>query len=74
MSDQVLNHLATADGTPVNGHPGTEARVADALIARFKTVVAEAAGEPFEDTGVKVPQYAVWLGYARAAIAAMEAA
>lgn len=68
----VLNHLASDDAGPENGHPGTEDIVTDALIDRFKTVVAEFAGIPFEETLVKIPQRSVWLGYARAAIAAME--
>lgn len=46
-------------------------RVADGLIAKFKSEVAKSAEMPFEQTKVSVPDRSIWLGYARAAIEAM---
>ena len=45
--------------------------VIDALKRRFKAVVAESAGMPFEETKVAMPHDDIWRGYAVAALAAI---
>lgn len=47
-------------------------RVASSLAGEFKRRISEGAGKPFEETGVTLPQYSIWEGYARAALSVKE--
>jgi hypothetical protein len=46
--------------------------VADAMIEKFKEVIADHAGMSFEETGVTIPNKTIWLDYAKAAIEALD--
>lgn len=48
-------------------------RMAERMEARFKAVVAESAGEPFEATKVALPDRSIFRGYALAALDALGA-